>query len=173
MNNPREIFESINDALGAEIPDDADQKALTVSPYEHKEIIKPAPPGAGEVHDEDAVDDYDFARRSLHQLAEQAQEALNAAMEIATATGTSESFDTVATMIKTNSDLMSELIGLQEKMAKISEAKKKVQAPGGQEEEEKKTTTNVFIGSTSDLIDLLKSKGLDDRMKTVNGRVID
>lgn len=170
MSHPREMFETMTEALGVDMGEVSDQKSMTVSSYEPKDVIK-FKEGEGQVKDIDAIDDYDYARRNLHQLAEQGQEALNAAIEVASATGSSESFETVANLMKASSEILDKLVGLQEKMAKIAGMKKKLMEGNEPEEETSSTTNNIFVGSSMELMEFLEKNGIGS--KGIKPRTID
>lgn len=159
MTNPREIAKNIDDVLGVAEPDD--QKAMTVSSFDAKEVVK-FEAGKGEESDQDKTDDYSYARSMLQTLAEQGQEALNAALEVATATGNFEAFETVASILKSNAELVDRFMNIQEKNVRIQTMLQKLRNPKGAAEPAPGTTNNTtfVIATTDDVIKGLADRGL-------------
>lgn len=158
MSNPREMFQSLNDSLNVAV--DENSKNLTVSTYERKDVAPASEfAGKGEVRPEDIQDDYAFARAQLQAIAESGQEALQQALEAASATANPETFASVASLMKETADTLQKLIDLQKqiknvhlqdvKIKQLSTAKKPGEQPAQQ--------NNFFVGSTKDMIELIRS----------------
>lgn len=159
MTNPREIAQNIDDVLGVADPDNP--KGITVSSFDPKEIVK-FQPGQGREDEQDKADDYSYARTMLQTLAEQGQEALNAALELAVATGNYEAFETVASILKANAELVDRFMSVQEKNVRIQTALHKLKNPGKEVVAPLAgpTTNNFVIATTDDVIRSLADKGL-------------
>ena len=101
---------------------------------------------------QDVTDDLDYVRNIHHTLLEQGGEALKGAMELAREGASPRSYEVVAGLMKTISETGKELLELQNQVNKI-----KTQIP---EENTSTTVTNnkVFVGSSSDLLDMLANK---------------
>lgn len=97
----------------------------------------------------DSKHDLDTARNNLHNILNTGADALDEILLIAKQSESARAFEVVATLMKTLVDANKDLVGL----AKTKKEMMKV-------EDDKPTTinNNLYVGKTSDLIDLLKNK---------------
>lgn len=102
--------------------------------------------------EQDIKQDYDRSRENFQNLIDKGQTAIDDILRIAKESEHPRAFEVAATLIKNVSDVNRELIDLQKRMKEIEKLKN-----GG-----KPTPVNVdkaiFVGSTSELNKLLKSK---------------
>lgn len=100
----------------------------------------------------DNVDkDYDTARTNLHRLLVQGQDALFHALEVAKQSEHPRAFEVVG-------NLMKQLADTNEQLLKLSEKKIKIENPAPVKGQEAKQVTNnnaIFVGSTSELSNLI------------------
>lgn len=96
----------------------------------------------------DDNNDLEYVRHNYYDLIERGNDALEELIEVAKASQNPRAFEVVATLIKTIGDQNRDLVDLQVKKKKM-------------DKEEGKSTNvqnNVFIGSTAELMKLIKSK---------------
>jgi hypothetical protein len=93
----------------------------------------------------DIKNDYDYARDNLYNLVENGNVALEDLIEIAKQSEHPRAYEVVGQMIKTLGDTTSQLTTLHEKQMKLNPSKT-----------EKVTNNNLFVGSATDLLDLIK-----------------
>ena len=100
--------------------------------------------------DSDLTDAYQQSKENLQGIIDQGQEAMYEILEIAKAGQHPRAFEVYATLLKNMTEANDRLLKIQKEMRDISGIKKEA------------TTTNIdkaiFVGSTSELSKLLKSK---------------
>ena len=100
--------------------------------------------------DTDLTDAYQQSKENLQGIIDQGQEAMYEILEIAKAGQHPRAFEVYATLLKNMTEANDRLLKIQKEMRDISGIKKET------------TTTNIdkaiFVGSTSELSKLLKSK---------------
>jgi hypothetical protein len=102
------------------------------------------------VRDKSAAD-YEFARQNITDAIVKGQEALDGILEVARIGQHPRSFEVAATLVKSVVDANKELLALSKQQQEITTAGKPTQGPAG------KTTNNLFVGSTADLLRMLKN----------------
>lgn len=145
-------LEKIGDALGIPfIPEEKKQE---------KEIVKVSP-------SEEKVDiDFLEVRKNLKQLVSTGEEAIEGILKVAQEGDSPRAYEVAATLIKTVSEINKDIIDIHQKM-KSMEQTKVVQ--------NNTTNNSIFVGSTSDLQDLINSarsrkKALTEiKMEDTNG----
>jgi hypothetical protein len=99
-----------------------------------------APINAGE-------DDFEYARKNLKSIIETASTAIDDLSDIATSSESPRAYEVLSTLMKTTIEANKDLLNLQKQMKDIK----------GNEQSEKSVTNNaVFVGSTSELLKMLK-----------------
>ena len=97
---------------------------------------------------EDREKDYTYARAQLYDIVEKMQESLNDAMDVAQQSEHPRAFEVVFNGAKHTADIVDKLADLHKKMNDL------------EKEDPKPTATNVqnnmFVGSTSELMKMLK-----------------
>jgi hypothetical protein len=95
--------------------------------------------------------DYEYARRNLYDLIEKGQDALDELIDIAKQSQQARAFEVATNLIKTMAETNKDLMNL----AKV---KKEVdgEAPRGPD---KTVNNNLFVGSTSELLKMIKNNG--------------
>lgn len=102
--------------------------------------------------DSDTTDnDFEYARRTYHDLLAKGSDALEEMMEVARATEHPRAFEVFSGLMKNIADINGNLLDLHKKKKDINKSDEKA-LPQGQ------TTNNVFIGSTTDLQRMLKDE---------------
>jgi len=103
--------------------------------------------------DSDTADnDFEYARRTYHDLLAKGSDALEEMMEVARATEHPRAFEVFSNMMKHVADINGNLLDLHKKKKDFDKKDDKLSLPQGQ------TTNNVFIGSTTDLQRMLKNE---------------
>jgi len=123
--------------------DDKIAKALDLTPVEptsqRQIVIEPM--------QDDVHLDFQYTRMNLKQVIEQGIHALDEMIEIAKSSQQARSFEVVATLISTLSTANKDLLDLNKKYKDISG-----------ELTPKNVTNNLFVGSTTELLQALKNK---------------
>ena len=123
--------------------DDKIAKALDLTPVEptspRQIVIEPM--------QDDIHLDFQYTRMNLKQVIEQGVHALDEMIEIAKSSQQARSFEVVATLISTLSTANKDLLDLNKKYKDLSG-----------ELTPKNVTNNLFVGSTSELLQALKNK---------------
>ena len=107
--------------------------------YEKQEVPK------SDSMEKDIKNDYDYARENYYNLVENGNVALEDLIELAKQSEHPRAYEVVGQMIKTLGDTTSQLTILHEKQMKLNASKP-----------EKVTNNNLFVGSATDLLDLIK-----------------
>lgn len=102
-------------------------------------------------------DDYLLARDTMRKLLMKSEDTLDEMITIAKNSEHPRSFEVAGQLIKTVSEVAKDLLTLQKQLKDIEQVDKKTAAIGNQ-------TNNVFVGSTEELLKLLKK----DDGKTIN-----
>jgi len=154
------MFEQISEAVGTGLVPEGEGPSQTVSSYEAKPVAKAEEfAGQGSVEDSQLEDDYAFARKNLQDIVESGQAALQAAVEVAAATGNPEIFSSVATLMGATSDAAKKLLEAQSQIKKTKALDAKINgAKGGQIDSSQITNIqqNIFVGTTKDMIKRLR-----------------
>ncbi len=106
--------------------------------------------------------DFEYARRTYHDIIAKGSEAMDEMMEVARATEHPRAFEVLATTMKTMADVTNNLLDLHKKKKDIR-SKGMPALPGTPV-----TNNNLFVGSTTDL-----QKMLMDQLKPKDPNVID
>jgi hypothetical protein len=107
--------------------------------YEKQEVVKT------DSMEVDIKNDYDYARENYYNLVENGNVALEDLIELAKQSEHPRAYEVVGQMIKTLGDTTSQITTLHEKQMKLNASKP-----------EKVTNNNLFVGSATDLLDLIK-----------------
>lgn len=97
--------------------------------------------------------DYEMVQSNLKNLIGTGNEALEAALRVATESDSPRAFEVVAIMLKTMAELNNNVIDIH----------KKVKDTTGNKLEVKQTNNSVFVGSTKDLQNLLNKERSTDK----------
>ena len=107
--------------------------------YEKQEVVK------SDSMEKDIKNDYDYARENYYNLVENGNVALEDLIELAKQSEHPRAYEVVGQLIKTLGDTTSHITTLHEKQMKLNASKP-----------EKVTNNNLFVGSATDLLDLIK-----------------
>ena len=113
---------------------------LELTTYKKQEVVQSGSP------EKDISNDYEYTRENLYNLVENGNAALEDLVELAKQSEHPRTYEVLATLIKTIGDTTDKLSVLHEKQQKLNN------------ENESVTNNNLFVGSTTDLIDILKNK---------------
>jgi hypothetical protein len=116
---------------------------LELTTYKKQEVVQS---GSSE---KDISNDYEYTRENLYNLVENGNAALEDLVELAKQSEHPRTYEVLATLIKTIGDTTDKLSVLHEKQQKLND---EVESSGDV------TNNNLFVGSTTDLIDILKNK---------------
>lgn len=99
-------------------------------------------------------DDYEYARQNLYDLIEKGQDALEELIDIAKQSQQARVFEVATNLIKTMAETNKDLMNL-------AKTKKEVDGEVPQKGGDKTVNNNLFVGSTSELLKMIKSNGND------------
>ena len=125
------VTDGLNEVL------DIDSELIEV-PLERKKVEVPT----------DVQDDYQYARKNLYDVIDKGNEALDYLLELAKASEHPRAFEVVGQITKTLVDANNNLLDLQKKIKDLSKNEDKPQ----------NVTNSLFVGSTDELLKLLKNK---------------
>lgn len=107
--------------------------------------------------DSDTADnDFEYARRTYHDLLTKGSDALEEMMDVARATEHPRAFEVFSNMMKHVADINGNLIDLHKKKKDYDKKDEQKAIASGQ------TTNNLFVGSTSDLQRMLLQQNSDE-----------
>lgn len=140
-------FQALNDTFEIE----SEVVSAEIEKVESKPIVKGS---------SDITADYEYSRATLMSLVEKGQEAINSILTLAQETDSARSFEVVGQLIKTVADATEKLMENQKKLRDL---------------EEEKTSGNVtnnalFVGTTSEVLNLLKNELKIKPNKTINNK---
>jgi hypothetical protein len=118
-------------------------KSLGLAPLEGEIVDSKSPMKREPTQQEN---DYEYARENFYNVIEKGTQALEEMLDVAKASEHPRAYEVVSTLMKTLVDANKDLVAMGEK-------KKKSEEP---EEEKRVTNNNLFVGSTSELQQLLK-----------------
>ena len=119
---------------------------FNLQPPEIKDVVLPSP-----TRESEKEDDYQLARNTLRRLILKGEDTLDEMINLAKNSEHPRTYEVAGQLIKTMSDVAKDLMGLQKQVKEIETADSKKAAIGNQ-------TNNVFVGSTDELIKLLKKE---------------
>lgn len=130
-------------------------KSLGLSPIEGEivETQKPTPPAVKQDKDTQELD-YDYARTNFYNVIEKGTQALEDMLDVAKASEHPRAYEVVSTLMKTLVDANKDLVTMGEKKKKEEEPKTEDGKPV--------TNNNLFVGSTSELQQILKDMRNND-----------
>jgi len=150
MKNKKTVDEKLSEALDTK--------------FETKELSKPIPAHtkAIEVQAVDSEKDYWLVRKNMKELISTGEDAIEGIIKVATEGDSPRAYEVAAQMIKTVAEVNKDLIDLHKKVKEINK-----------EEVNINNTTNqsIYVGSTSDLQDLINQER--SRTKAVTQDIID
>ena len=127
--------------------------AFDITPVEVEEtkpVKKKGKPLIVSDKEEDKEKDYQYARANLYDIVEKMQESLNDAMEVAQESQHPRAFEVCFQGAKAAADVVEKITDLQKKVKDLEKDETKVQQTN--------TQNNVFLGSTEELMKMLKQQ---------------
>lgn len=125
---------------------DTISKSLGLPPLEPQKEIQVVPIS-------DVEDDYEYARNRLRSIMDKGEMALDEIMSVASQSQQPRAYEVVATMVKTLSDSGKDLLELSKRKQDLQQDK------GGPST----VNNNLFVGSTSELLKMLKKADADEQ----------
>ena len=132
---------TIDDKLNEVLNITTEVMPIEVEKKESKEVVVP--------EDKDPDIDFETGRKNLYQLIDKGNEAIDGILGLAKEGEHPRAYEVAGQLIKTVSEVSQNLLDLQEKLKKIKDVPEK--GP-------KNVTNALFVGSTTELIKLLKNK---------------
>jgi hypothetical protein len=138
----KNLTDNMNEILGIE-------GELIIDDPKHPVVIPKSNP---ENQNKDIQSDYEFARSNLYSVIEKGSYALDSLLELAKASEHPRAFEVVGQLTKTLVDANKDLLAIQKQVKDLKkEEEEKEQPQGGNV-----TNNNLFVGSTADLLKLIK-----------------
>jgi hypothetical protein len=163
MSNPRQQFVDITNSIGTAVVCDIEtERKMTVSTYNVKPIVRVSDIVQDQDPSEKTQEDHEFARRSIQEVIESGQEALQSAIECATASGDPDLFAAASSLMTSITESAAKLLDIQIKMRKIKLDEKKLSEPSAANlskthgDQTPATTQNFFLGTTDDLLRIMQ-----------------
>ena len=122
---------------------------ITVTPEEAPKPVKKVKPIIEVDKAEDRQKDYTYARAQLYNIVEKMQEGLNDAMDVAQQSEHPRAWEVAFNGAKHTADIVDKLADLHKKMNDLEKEDPKPAAAT-------QVQTNMFVGSTSELMKMLK-----------------
>lgn len=119
-----------------------DTTATEVVPFESKELVPASPPASQE-------EDYQLARKTMIDTMKKTAESMNDLITIAKDSEHPRAYEVLADFARTITDMGERIVRMNDDHAERS--KEKQEGP-------ENVTNNLFVGSTAELLDLLKKK---------------
>ena len=132
---------------------DSLDETFDITPVEEVKPVKKEKPLIISDKETDKERDYQYARGQLYDIVEKMQESLNDAMEVAAESQHPRAFEVVFNGAKHAADVVEKITDLQKKIKDLEKDETKVQQTN--------TQNNIFMGSTSDLMKMLKESQKD------------
>lgn len=125
-------------------------KALELTPLKSLDQVEvlPVVTNTEESHQQ-IQDDFEYARDNLRDIIEKGQQALEGIVDVAKMSQHPRSYEVVATLISSVTNANKDLLDLQKKKKDLLKT---------DETKTGSTTNNLFVGSTADLLKMIKSK---------------
>jgi len=99
--------------------------------------------------------DYEYARQNMYDIIEKGTSALEDIVDIARQSESPRAFEVVTNLIKTLADANKDLMDLAKKNKELSK-------PDASNEGNKTVNNNLFVGSSSELLKMIKDKANED-----------
>ena len=125
-------------------------KALGMTPYESNQNVKNI---IADAHNDSASTDFTTARANIHNLIDTSKTAIEQLSEVAKSSQHPRAYEVLANLITTSLNANKALLEHQEKIRKIQE----VDNPMNSEAKTQNIENAIFVGSTSDLQQLIKN----------------
>lgn len=119
-----------------------------------KNIDKPSNNSGGTFDVNNFQKDYEKAQQNIKELIGNGNIALESALKVATESDSPRAFEVVAILLKTVSDLNNNMLDIHKKAKDTTSTKVEV----------KQTNNSVFVGSTTDLQNLLNKERSTDKI---------
>lgn len=94
-------------------------------------------------------DDFDYARRNMHDVIDMSNQAMGEMLELAKQSQHPRAFEVLNQMFKAATEMNKDLLDLQKKKKELNGSDEKSSGP---------VTQNLFVGSTAELQELLMRK---------------
>jgi hypothetical protein len=142
----KNLKDNMNEILGIE-------GDLIVNNEEKKPVVIPKSVDKKQ----DIQSDYEYARSNLYGIIETSSDALNQLVELAKASEHPRAFEVVGQLTKTLLDANKDLLEIQKKVKALqAEEEQKIDESG------QITNNNLFVGSTSELLKMIKDEDRSD-----------
>lgn len=158
-----EVMKSISESLGMnplvvdekQRPEEIEGEMITVD-VEPEELTQ---------EEKDAEEDFAFSRKNIKSVLEKGGDALEGILRLAEASEHPKAYEVVATMIKNLTESNKQLLELHEKRRELAPIK----TEEAKEDSKQITNNNVFVGTTAELLELIKAGKNPHEVKAIDG----
>jgi len=159
MKEKKTVNEQLSDSLDVEF--EAEEEEQTKKPIVK---IEENVPITKEKMDKDLGKDYASVRRNLRNLIDVGEDAIDGILNVATESDSPRAYEVAGQMIKAVADMNKDLLDMHQKMKSINQEDIKVT---------NNTTNSIYVGSTSDLQDLINQSRSAKKALKGCGDIID
>jgi len=149
--NAVEEAEVVHDAPAKTITKHASALSNKMAKNVQVEPVAPSTPAAPATRNEEANNDYDYARKNMYDVIEKGTQALEELLGVATSSQHPRAYEVLATTMKTLVDANKELVQLSKKKVEEEKLNDDPQTGSGGNV----TNNNLFVGTTHDLLKVL------------------
>ena len=149
------VDESLNNALNVLEEDENTIEVVESTPVEIEIVDEDKNPIDTISNKEDAKQDYDLGRQTLHQLISAGQEALEGVLDVAKNSDSPRAYEVVATTFKNLADCTEKLLEMQKKARALDGIKTDKE---GVEQSAQTINNTFFTGTSEELHALLDGK---------------
>lgn len=139
----------LDEAIGVKPAED--EESLPVVEVSDSELVNVPPKNSPPPTEQDFIDDFMYARQTLHNVIQTGEQALKGALRVARGTEHPRAYEVVSTIIGQVSGAAKDLIALSKMKEDITKGKSEEK-----NDEETDDKARKFIGSTTDLANLVR-----------------
>jgi hypothetical protein len=127
-------------------------RSLNIGPLESNKYSKTISTIVGQARNDSAKEDFTFARANIREVVENGADAIAKLSVIADQSQNPRAFEVLAKLMDTVTNSAEKLLTMQKTIKELEKANEP------HDDEAKRITNNLFVGSTSQLAELLKGK---------------
>ena len=127
-------------------------RSLNIGPLESNNYSKTISTIVGQARNDSAKEDFTFARANIREVVENGADAIAKLSVIADQSQNPRAFEVLAKLMDTVTNSAEKLLTMQKTIKELEKANEP------HDDEAKRITNNLFVGSTSQLAELLKGK---------------
>ena len=150
------VMGKISDALDMEPLVVGQAEESTESPVLEGELVVPEEPRELSKEDQEAEEDFQLARSNIKETLDLGSQAYEQMIRIASASEHPRAFEVASNFMKNLVEANEKLLNLHDKRRQI------VPVPEPEEKKQNVTNNNVFVGSTAELLEMIKKNKIKE-----------